>query len=168
MEDLIIREVLPVINNETNELIKNAVELQQEYGSFIYNDLGLIEAKEAFYTSLENFPGIMFQRPLGSFYVAYNKKNIAIGIIGVRIFNNKTCEMKRFYIKPDYRRYGFGKILLKFLLDEAKQMGYTNMVLDTDKELVGAIDLYKCHGFVECEPYNGNVNPNVMYLKREL
>lgn len=55
--------------------------------------------------------------------------------------------LSRMIVKPDCRNRGIGGIILDFLIEEAKQLGYKEMSLGVDKANVGARHLYEKKGF---------------------
>lgn len=61
-----------------------------------------------------------------------------------------------------------GELLVKEIIDHAKQSGYKEMVLDTIIPLKEAIGLYKKYGFEECEPYYNNPMADVIYMMKDL
>jgi ribosomal protein S18 acetylase RimI-like enzyme len=81
---------------------------------------------------------------------------------------NAYCEMKRMYVKPAFRKHGIGNILVEELCKEAKQLGYTHMLLDTLSRMQPAINLYKRHGFYETESYYHNPLPGVVFMRKTL
>ena len=50
-------------------------------------------------------------------------------------------------MEPDYRRCGVGSALMKVVLDGAKEMGYTRLMLWSAEPLTDAIRLYERAGF---------------------
>lgn len=79
-----------------------------------------------------------------------------------------VCEMKRLYVRPQYRRQGIGDELIKVLLEEAVKKGYKKMVLDTLERLQPAIKLYSKYGFVNTSAYYENPLENVVYMEKVL
>jgi putative acetyltransferase len=79
-----------------------------------------------------------------------------------------ACEMKRLYVRPAFRRFGLGRRLAEALLDEARRIGYSAMLLDTLDDMETARELYASLGFVETAPYYYNPIPGAHYLKVEL
>jgi ribosomal protein S18 acetylase RimI-like enzyme len=147
----------------------DAVAIQKEYGSYMYDVLKLTEAKELFYKSLQSFPSPYFDRPSGCYFVAYNKDNEAVGAVGIREWKEEaSCEIKRIFVRPDHRRSGYGDFLIAFIIEEAVRMGYKTIYLDSDKMMTAAIKLYLKHGFVEIDSYYPNENPGAIYFKKEI
>ena len=64
-----------------------------------------------------------------------------------------TGEVKRMYIKPNFRRMGFGTALLNQLLKIGKEFGCTRILLDTGRFMTAAQHVYRLAGFQEREIY---------------
>ncbi len=79
-----------------------------------------------------------------------------------------ACEMKRLFVRPGYRRFGLGRALAQALLDEARRVGYSTMLLDTLDDMESARELYASLGFTEIPPYYYNPIAGAHYLKVEL
>jgi putative acetyltransferase len=79
-----------------------------------------------------------------------------------------SCEMKRLYVRPQFRKHKIGRALVEQLLLDAKQLGYTVMKLDTLEKLQPAIQLYKQVGFEETTAYYNNPIPTVVYMQKQL
>lgn len=76
--------------------------------------------------------------------------------------------MKRLYVKPEYRKFGIGKLLAQTLIDDARKIKYKTILLDTLAILDAAVIMYKKLGFTETEPYYDNPLDNVIYMRMEL
>ena len=92
----------------------------------------------------------------------------AVGCVAVRNQNGATCEMKRLYVKPEYRGAGLGRRLAENAIRKARQLGYVRIVLDTLPSMAEAQPLYESLGFREVEGYYLNPVQGVRYLAREL
>ncbi len=147
--------------------ISEAKILLTEYGDYMYNELNLSDGKTSFYRSLNNFPGKEYDRPNGAFLIAY-ANNIPSGCVGLRRFDKDSCEMKRLYVNAKFRGLDIGGKLCEAIIKLAKEYGNKRMMLDTNKEMNAAIELYKKFSFIEIPPYCINENPNPVYLGREL
>ena len=79
-----------------------------------------------------------------------------------------ACEMKRLYVRPDFRSLGLGRSLAQALFDEAKRGGYSVMLLDTLDDMEAARSLYATLGFAEIPPYYFNPIAGAHYLKADL
>ena len=81
----------------------------------------------------------------GVFYVGLVDGKI-IGTSAVRRIDDKKCEIKRIYVRKDFRGRGFGRELFLKSLGFAGQ-NYSVVVLKTDAKLTDAIRLYLQNGF---------------------
>ncbi len=76
-----------------------------------------------------------------------------------------AAEMKRLYVRPDYRGLGLGRLLVEATLDAARKAGYDTVLLDTLDEMETARALYEDLGFVEIPPYYFSPIAGAHYLK---
>lgn len=76
--------------------------------------------------------------------------------------------MKRLYVKPEFRKYGYGRALVDEIIFQAKEKKYKYMVLDTLEELKDAIKMYEKYGFYHTEPYYENPLDTVIYMEKSL
>ncbi len=79
-----------------------------------------------------------------------------------------ACEMKRLYVRPAFRGFGIGRLLVQALIDDATRAGYSSVLLDTLDEMESARGLYASFGFDEIPPYYFNPIAGAHYLKAEL
>lgn len=149
-------EIIPAYNDiETLKILFN------EYTSSLGIDLTFQDYEQ----EIRDLPG-KYDLPRGRLYIIYD--GAPAGCIGLRPLNQYHCEMKRLYVRHEFRGKGFGKILAQKILDDAKEIGYTKMYLDTLLSLDTAVKMYKQMGFREIEPYYDNPYPNVAYFCMEL
>ena len=81
----------------------------------------------------------------GIFFIGTVDGNV-IGTSAVRRIDNKRCEIKRIYVKKEFRGRGYGRELFLRALEFAK-VHYPDITLKTDRSLAGAIALYEKFGF---------------------
>ena len=105
--------------------------------------------------------------PYGRLYLALFD-GFPVGCIALRKIDEENCEMKRLYVKPGYRGKNIGSILVKHIINDAKQIGYKHILLDTLPFLETAINMYKKYSFYEIESYNNSPMDNLIYLKYDL
>lgn len=106
--------------------------------------------------------------PIGGLFLIKDEHDKYIGCGGIRKFKEGIAELKRMYIKTEYRGNGLGKRLLEKLVKLAEDLEYDRIWLDTLESLEAATHLYKKYGFKEQKPYRFNPNPDVLYLKIDL
>lgn len=71
-----------------------------------------------------------FQPPFGSLIVAiYEDKICGVGCL--KSINSEIGEIKRMFIDPSFRQIGAGQAVLERLLNEAKNIGYKRIRLDS-------------------------------------
>ena len=90
------------------------------------------------------------------------------GCVALRKIDTHHCELKRLYVKEKYRGHGLGKLLVHRVVADAKQIGYSYILLDTLPFLNAAIQLYKDLGFVEIGKYNNSPMDNAIYMSLHL
>lgn len=105
--------------------------------------------------------------PWGRLYLAYYDGELA-GCIGLKKMDEQNCEMKRLYVRPEFRGKKIGSRLVEKILADAKDIGYSHMLLDTLPFLEAALHMYKKYGFYEIECYNNNPLDNAIYMKLDL
>jgi GNAT superfamily N-acetyltransferase len=74
-----------------------------------------------------------------------NSEIVACGAF--KPYNEITVEIKRMFVRPEFRGYGISKIVLQELQNWAKEIGYNKCVLETGKAMPEAIGLYHSSGF---------------------
>jgi ribosomal protein S18 acetylase RimI-like enzyme len=108
-----------------------------------------------------------YNTPTGALLLALDDDK-AIACAGVRRIDGATAELKRMFVDPTYRGLQLGQQILQQALNEAKQLGYTLIRLDTVPNMQAAIKLYKAAGFYEIEPYRFNPMPGAIYMEKQL
>ena len=79
-----------------------------------------------------------------------------------------TCEMKRLYVRPEFRSLGLGRQLVDRVIAEARVIGYAQMFLDTLPTMQGAQRMYERFGFKDVPPYRHNPIAGTRYLGLDL
>lgn len=115
-----------------------------------------------FEQELESLPG-KYSFPMGRLYLV-SSNGALLGCVALRALDEQNCEMKRLYIRPEFRGQGSGRLLVEKIISEAQAIGYKKMYLDTLPEMQSAIALYKAVGFVESEPYCFNPVCGAIYM----
>ena len=106
----------------------------------------------------------IYAPPAGCLLLARENEK-AIGCVALRKIDKKICEMKRLYVNPNHRGKDISRMLAEQIIQEAKQIGYFRMRLDTVPSMKIARSLpsmkiarslYRSLGFTEIEPYRFN------------
>ena len=151
---------------DTPELIVAAREVLREYAASLNIDLCF----QNFEAELATLPGD-YAPPGGQFLLAFVDGMLA-GCGGVRALPDadyaNACEMKRLYVRPAFRRFGLGRMLVQALIDEARRAGYSVLLLDTLDDMEAARGMYASLGFEEIPPYYFNPIAGAHYLKAVL
>ncbi len=105
--------------------------------------------------------------PKGRLYLAYVDGETA-GCIALRDLDGKNCEVKRLYVRPKFRGFNLGDLLMNKIIDDAREIGYEAMLLDTLPFLKSAIKLYKRLGFYEIQSYNNEPMETLIYMRFDL
>jgi putative acetyltransferase len=156
-----VLQILPV--SQAGLHLDAIKELFSSYQAELNEDLCF----QSFDAELEN-PLLKYGSPKGLLYIALYHNAIAGCIALQPLPNEGDCEMKRLYVKPEYRKYKIGEALVIELLAEAKKIGYKKMKLDTLERLVPAIKLYEKQGFQNVSAYYNNPLSNVVYMEKDL
>lgn len=88
-----------------------------------------------------------FAPPNGSFLLARDPEGHPIGCVGVRRHEARIGEIKRMYVRPEHRRLGYARALLAAAEDRARDLGYSEIVLETGAAQPEAIAFYHAHGY---------------------
>jgi GNAT superfamily N-acetyltransferase len=130
----------------------------REYAAWLEVDLCFQNFEE----ELAGLPGD-YAPPRGRLLIAEGA-----GCVALRPLEEGICEMKRLYVRPDYRGSGLGRKLVHALIAEAKGIGYRKMRLDTMPKMDRAQGLYGSLGFREIAAYRYNPEPGARFLELEL
>jgi len=139
-----------------------ARELFREYSAAIGTDLEY----QGFSAELASLPA-PYAPPAGALLIAQDAARVA-GCVALRKLDADTCEMKRLYVRPDYRGSGLGKALVEAVIHAARHGGYRELRLDTLPSMASAQSLYRRLGFVEIQPYSEKFLPGTRFYSLTL
>lgn len=128
--------------------------------------LGFSLAFQGFDQEMASFPA-KYAPPQGGLLLAMVDGEAA-GAVGVWQQAPGICEMKRLYVRPQFRGLDLGRRLAVAVVEEGRRLGYRAMRLDTLRTMVAARGLYASMGFVEVEPYYHNPMAEVVYMELPL
>jgi GNAT superfamily N-acetyltransferase len=151
------------IQVENPDQIQVARALFQEYAAWLELNLCF----QNFDSELAGLPGD-YQPPGGRLLLAFSDLQLA-GCVALRDLRNEACEMKRLYLKPEFRGKGLGRVLAEKIIAEARIIGYKRMRLDTlPPKMNKAITLYRSLGFEEIPAYYSNPVPGATFMELKL
>jgi putative acetyltransferase len=137
-------------------------ELLLEYQALLGVDLSF----QGFHDEVRDLPG-EYAPPGGRLLLARHE-GVAVGCVALRAAGGTRSEMKRLFVRPAARGLGVGNALVSRLLDEARGIGYTEIVLDTLPSMGDAQRLYEHFGFRDIAPYRPNPVAGTRYLGKSL
>ena len=142
------------------QYIDSARQLFREYSTWLEIDLCF----QNFEKELAELPGD-YAPPDGRLLLALHDERIA-GCVALRKIGEGVCEMKRLFVRPEFRGKGIGRSLIEAIIREAKEIGYERMRLDTlPPKMNDAIVLYRSYGFKEIAPYYNNPVPGAKFME---
>jgi len=148
---------------ESPDDIAQARDLFKQYGA----SLGFPLCFQNFDEELATLPG-KYALPAGRLLLAF-VDGASVGCAALRPLDPHSCEMKRLYVRPEYKGQGIGRQLAERLIAEAKVIGYKRMRLDTiPAQMMEASRLYLALGFQEIPPYYNSPQPGTSYMELRL
>ena len=148
---------------ESPAQVARARELFIEYAQ----SLGFSLCFQNFDQELAGLPG-EYAPPQGRLILAEYEGHLA-GCVALHKLESGVCEMKRLYLRPEFRGKGLGRAMAERIIVEARQIGYRRMRLDTVEPVMrDAVAVYRKLGFKEIAPYCANPIAGAMYLELEL
>jgi ribosomal protein S18 acetylase RimI-like enzyme len=131
------------------------------------NSLGFSLCFQNFDDELAGLPGD-YTPPDGRLLLTEYDGQIA-GCVALHKLGSGICEMKRLYLRPQFRGKGLGRALAERIIAEAREIGYRHMRLDTVGPVMkDAVAMYRKMGFKEIAPYRANPNAGTIYMELEL
>lgn len=144
------------------DMIEEVKQILLEYAQSLDIDLSF----QDFEIELKTLPG-KYGPPDGILILALvNAK--AAGCVALRKISENICEMKRLFVRDEYKGLGIGKRLTTMIIEEASKLNYHYIRLDTLSTMEKAQDLYKTLGFYDIEPYVYNPTCGARFMELKL
>ncbi|MFZ0277428.1 MAG: GNAT family N-acetyltransferase [Candidatus Sulfotelmatobacter sp.] len=154
---------LSISQAESPAQISQARELFLEYAQ----SLGFSLCFQNFEKELAELPGD-YAPPEGRLLLAECEGQLA-ACVALHKLEPRICEMKRLYLRPQFRGKGLGRALAERIIAEARQIGFQRMRLDTVEPVMkDAVAMYRKLGFKGIAPYRPNPIAGAMYMELEL
>ena len=150
---------MQLIPAHTHEHLPAVRELFREYAGSIAIDLCF----QGFESELAALPG-KYAPPSGRIFLAMENDRAA-GCVALRDMSEGVCEMKRLYVRPDFRGFKLGRKLAEAIIAAAREIGYAKMRLDTLGTMREAIALYESLGFQRIPAYYHNPSDSAVFFE---
>jgi ribosomal protein S18 acetylase RimI-like enzyme len=150
---------MDLVNVSTEEHLKIARELFEEYAASLNFEICF----QGFAAELAQLPGY-YAPPSGRLLLAFHNGRAA-GCVALRRLEDGACEMKRLYVRPEFRGSGIGNALAEAVVCQAREAGYKIMRLDTVSSMHKAQSIYESLGFIDTKPYCINPPEGVRYME---
>ena len=145
---------------ESAQQVSAIRELFLEYA----NSLNFSLCFQSFEQELAGLPGV-YAPPDGRLWLAACGSRAA-GCVALHPLERGICEMKRLYVRPQFRGKGLGRVLAERVLDDARKIGYHRLRLDTVEPVMGnAVALYRKLGFTPIAPYRQKPMEGALYME---
>jgi ribosomal protein S18 acetylase RimI-like enzyme len=131
------------------------------------DSLGFSLCFQSFDQELAELPGD-YAPPKGRLLLARYAGELA-GCVALHPLEENVAEMKRLYVRPQYRGKRVGFALVQQLLAQARGAGYGSLRLDTvEPRMKEAVKMYRRLGFREIAPYRANPIAGALYMELAL
>ncbi len=145
-----------------HDMLEEVRQLFLEYAQSLNIDLEF----QDFEAEFKALPG-KYGPPDGALILAL-VDNKSAGCIALRKISESICEMKRLYVRDDYRGLGIGKKLITMIIDEASKLNYHYIRLDTLPMMNKAQALYESFGFYDIDQYIYNPIKGARFMELNL
>ena len=106
--------------------------------SIYVEEFGFEEHRE----EIEKRNNEIYKKSDGKLWIALNEKNEIVGTIALLKHSDDNVELKKFYVRKDYRGQGVSKALYEKVMDMCKESGFKRIFLGTYERLENAIQFY--------------------------
>jgi len=164
------RSILVELNIEYVDWVLS--EVQRGYDIDLRAHPSTAERTEQKYVESDIESRASYRPPEGILYLLQEGEEF-VGMGAIRRLNKDVGEIKRMYIRPEFRGKGFGKTLLQQLLAKGKEFGFSAVYLDTPLFSKAAQHIYRSAGFFEREQYPESEIPQPfrhlwLYMEKKL
>ena len=157
MGDKINLKIITVVTDECNSHVKDLTLQYLMWVGLNFKKEFNVDIKESIHEHVDNdlreiskyFP------PNGRLLLCEYEKQV-VGMVRMRKIGEKIGEVKNLYVLPEFRGKGLGRRLLEKLIQEARNIRYLKLWLDTGSFMKEAQALYRSVGFKEITSYPGS------------
>lgn len=90
-----------------------------------------------------------YQTRGGVFEILEDETGKLLGTVGLFPIDADTVELRKMYFAKELRGQGWGKLVLRQMIELARELDFKRIYLETNTVLTEAVALYKKFGFVE-------------------
>lgn len=145
----------------TNGRNKDFVELCHELDAYLNDIVGGEENRAEYipYNSLDD---------IHDAFVVYDGEQ-AVGCAAIKRYDDESAEVKRVFIREEYRGQGISKRLMELSEQTAREQGYSSLILESGEILAEAMALYRRIGFQVIPNYGPYADmPESVCMKKKL
>lgn len=109
-----------------------------------------------------------FMKAGGRFFIV-EIDNECIGCCALRPIDKSSAEIKRMYVRKAFRGRGISRSILNHIESLARELGYSQLMLETGDRQPEAQALFQSNGYQQTELFGEYVNdPHSICFKKEL
>ncbi len=148
--------------------VESAAQLEQIRMLFeeYWTSFGFTPCFQGFAGELKGLPG-KYAPPDGGLALAMIEEEPA-GCVALRRLDRERGEFKRLYVRTRFRGCGVGRALLAWVVVEARNAGYLEIVGDTVPVMQRALEMYHRAGFERTEPYGDSPTRGAIFFRLRL
>jgi carbonic anhydrase len=141
--------LISVVHRNDPVALSHVTELFREYHAW----LGDVVCATRLTAEIDDLPG-PYDEPSGRLLLARDEAGRPAGCVGVRPHDETTCEIKRLFVREEYRGAGLGRSLARYALDASRELGYREVRLTTLPDAMQtALRMYRRLGFEQTAPF---------------
>ena len=153
-----------IVQAQSEHEIQQVRELFAEYVAW----LGINLCFQNYEKELAELPGD-YAPPGGRLLLVLAEDGRAAGCAALRDLGKGVCEMKRLFVRPEFRGQHLGERLMDMILNDARAIGYQCIRLDTlPGKMDRAIAMYRARGFKDIAPYYNNPVAGAAFMELTL
>ncbi len=154
--------MLKCIQAASSDELAQARELFLEYAA----TPGIGVCFKGFEEEVQGLPGD-YAPPEGRLLLSYVNGQAA-GCVALRKIEPGVCEIRRLYVRPQFRGQQLGRELADAIITQAREAGYHTARLGTLPVMKEAIALYQSLGFRRVAPYKATALDEAIYMEKPL
>ncbi|MGD0131238.1 MAG: GNAT family N-acetyltransferase [Bryobacteraceae bacterium] len=131
-----------------------------------WESFGLPLDFQGFGEEMRGLPGVYGAQGGALLLAMYNHE--PAGTIALRRLDRMSGEVKRLYLRPEFRGQGLGRRLLEAVIERAMAVSYDCLYADTLPIMMEALSLYERAGFERVEAYSNTPTPGAIFLRLKL